>query len=597
VVLAAVAALALAHALAIAPHYVVGSFDDDGHYLALARALAHGKGFVDTSMPGSPVEGLYPPGYPALLVPLVWLGGAMWLLRGLSLVLFLACIPLLDRLLRDHDMPEPVRVAALVLFALNPVAATFGTEVMPESAFLVVLLLVLIALPRWERQRRTLSAAGLVVMLGAPMLVALKIAGVPMLLAVGGWLLLRRQWRKLVATVAGAAVLLAPVLAVRLLGGSIAGARYSSDYAQTGPISRAIPRGLGGYLQHAIPDSLVPVGPFDFAGHGPLATAFGAFLRYSALPIALVGWWAWLRRRLDVTVLLIPLYLVETVPFPFVNERRAILILPLVVGWYALGWWQVVGVLRRGTQQRTVALALPAVLALPVLGAQFSRDYLLRNGQTTPAARGSGYVSALHEVTPRGWSIATSYQWTIALWTGRTATNFAHFTYHCPPGGAGNVALLHRELRQRHVATVLSFTSKWPGELDNVCVRDALARAPWAVPVYTGSDVSTVFVLLGPGTPRAGEVVAVHAGAPATAVTALPRSETVREVSVELTTRAPHALLQLHTAGGWVTVAHDVAGLLHATFSTPLAADSVRVVGAAPGSQRELTVLADGGSS
>ena len=53
---------------------------------------------------------------------------------------------------------------------------------------------------------------------------------------------------------------------------------------------------------------------------------------------------------------------------------------------------------------------------------QLPRDYLLNHGESTPAARGSGYVAALRELNPPGWNIEAGYQWTIADLTGRTAT-------------------------------------------------------------------------------------------------------------------------------------------------------------------------------
>src|SRR3954449_7622643 len=221
--------LAAVHVGLVAGHYVVGSFDDDGHYLALAKAFADGKGYVDTSMPGSPVESLYPPGYPLLITPLVWLfGSAVWPLRLLSAIAFLGCFPLLDRLLRRHPVPTGVRMATLVLFALNPTIATFGSEVMPETVFLLVLLAVLLALPRWEEEARVLSWSGVVVAVGAPYLFLLKTAGLPMLAGVLVWLLLRRRWRRVAVTAAVSAVMLAPLVLARLASaGPVVGTRYA----------------------------------------------------------------------------------------------------------------------------------------------------------------------------------------------------------------------------------------------------------------------------------------------------------------------------------------------------------------------------------
>src|ERR1035441_7767364 len=66
-------ALQLAHTVAVAPTYHVGSFDDDGNYLMAAHVLASG-GWLTTVMPsGATVVANYLPGYPLLLVPVIWL--------------------------------------------------------------------------------------------------------------------------------------------------------------------------------------------------------------------------------------------------------------------------------------------------------------------------------------------------------------------------------------------------------------------------------------------------------------------------------------------------------------------------------------------
>ena len=601
-VLAAVA-LAAVHVALVAGHYVVGSFDDDGHYLALAKAFIHGKGYVDTSAPGSPVETLYPPGYPLLIAPLVWLfGGAVWPLRVLSALAFLGCIPLLDRMLRRHPVPDGVRVATLFVFALNPTMATFGSEVMPETVFLLVLLAVLLALPRWEQESRTLSRSGVVVAVGTPYLLLLKAAGLPMLAGVLLWLLLRRRWRQLVATVFGSVVLLAPLVLVRMASGPVVGARYTDAYGLAGPLPHAVWNGVRLYVTYAIPATLVPTGGAGLHGHSVAFDALLWVVRYSAALLVLVGWISWVRRRLDVSLLIVPLYLAETVPFPYINQRRLILVLPLVVAWYVLGWDRVIVACRRWSRGRVrgamrYAAVVPIALIVPVLVWQLPRHYLLLRGESTPAARGSGYVAALRELTPKGWSIAAGYRWTIADLTGRTATNVAHFTTACPQGRPADLQKLHHTLTDEHAATLLDAWVKWPHNMDSTCLLDAMSAAPWAVPAYHGSDESTVFVLLGPGSPRANLHVALDLPTLSSAEQALPSHTVVRELS--LVADGPPPQIQLRIGPDrWVTVhttSTSVAPrLIHASLPRGVPADAVRFVASGPGPRvRDLLVLAE----
>ena len=79
----------------VAPRYHVGSFDDDASYIMAAKALLAGRGLTDHLPSGAVMVGLYPPGYSALLVPLLWVFGDGYLsLRVLSVACFAALFPL-----------------------------------------------------------------------------------------------------------------------------------------------------------------------------------------------------------------------------------------------------------------------------------------------------------------------------------------------------------------------------------------------------------------------------------------------------------------------------------------------------------------------
>jgi len=318
-----------------------------------------------------------------------------------------------------------------------------------------------------------------------------------------------------------------------------------------------------------------------------------------------VGWWAWLRRRLDVSILIVPLYLIETLPYFFINERRVILVLPWVVAWYVLGWATVIQAVRRWRPVAHRTWAPPAVTAVPtmaivaLLSWQLPRDYLLQLGESTPAARGSGYVAALHELTPPNWSIAAGYRWTIADLTHRTASNVAHFSFPCPAYNVpGDPDALHTLLNREHVATVLDAAVKWPNHMDQWCMQVTLLAAPWAVPVYNGTDQSTVFVLLGPDTPRAGLTVAAAVSSPTTSTTGWQHVARVREISVEAARATAGTTLELRQPDGrWrsipTTVSSGSPALLHAQLTQPVLATAVRVVGTGAAPLQDLVVLAD----
>src|SRR6266568_1266608 len=212
--------LGLAHALAVAPHYHFGSFDDDASYVLVAKALAAGVGLTGTISSGHPLVGAYPPGFAALLAPVALLApGVVLLYRFVPLAAFTAIFPLTWRWLGNHGVQDSVRLAVLLLVALSPVAATFATMVMPETVFVVAFLLLLLVAERWEHHVGVVCRAGAGTVLLAGSLLWLKEAAAGMVLGLTGWLVLRSAWRKALLTVTGSALLMGPVVIARAIVG------------------------------------------------------------------------------------------------------------------------------------------------------------------------------------------------------------------------------------------------------------------------------------------------------------------------------------------------------------------------------------------
>ena len=120
------------------------------NYLMAAHVLASG-GWLSTVMPsGATVVANYLPGYPLLLVPVIWLfGSALWAPRVLSGLFVGALYPLLWAWMRRRGLGPWARTAVLALLAINIVLATYSTMVMAEAPFLVVFVLSLFAVDRW----------------------------------------------------------------------------------------------------------------------------------------------------------------------------------------------------------------------------------------------------------------------------------------------------------------------------------------------------------------------------------------------------------------------------------------------------------------
>ena len=311
-------------------HYAVGSFDDDASYLMTARALAHGTPLTGTLPIGYPVVATYPPGFALLLAPLAAVAGpATWPYQALVLPCFLALFPLTHLWLRRAGAPRWLAAGVLLLLALSPLAATFATMVMAEAPFLVVLLGAFLAAQRWAGQDRALTAGR-----GGH-----GAAGRgPALAQAGG----HRAGRgpRAVAAAAGPVAPggragrrggpgVAPVLVLRAAAGAaLAGARYSSEIGGFGGLG-VVPDGWAQYLCVALPDTVLPL--VDVPRYVFVAVAW-------TVPVFVVlGIGAALRRRSGPATVATLVYLAETLLYPYINERRLILVLPVVLAWYVAG--------------------------------------------------------------------------------------------------------------------------------------------------------------------------------------------------------------------------------------------------------------------
>lgn len=513
---AAVVAVGVIHALVVSVRYHVGSFDDDSSYVMGARAIASGHGITSRLAGGYPLVGVYPPGYPALLSPLaaIW-PSSVEPFRVFSLVLFVAIFPLTWVYLRRRRVPEPVCLGVLALLALNPVLTTYATMVMAEVPFIVLFLLLLLVVERWEREPQAFTWAGAGTVVLAAALFWVKEAGIGLVVGLVAWLLLRRLWRKAVATAIAPALLIAPLLLMRTLAhANLIGSRYSKDL---GPVHGSLPSRLvslapaaaWSYVTQAVPRSILPSGMGVLQEHGVFSLFSALFLMVSwiSAPLIIVGFVVWWRRHADAACLMVPMYLAETLVYPYTNERRVILILPVIIAWFALGAVEVVAALRRrtrslsGTVMPRLGVGLPvfvAVVALVSLFGQFPRDYLFDLWGTSSSPGGSGYMAILrHLGTPQS-VLETDYLWSSALYTGHQTRNGAYEAL-CTPAAVADA------IRADDGGYLLTSSLNGGGHVDDDCILPVVVGLPGAVRLYRSDrDRASVFELVGPGTGNPG---------------------------------------------------------------------------------------------
>ena len=578
--------IGLIHVALVAGRYHFGSFDDDASYVLTAQALLAGQGVSGHLTSGQSVVGLYPPGYSALIAPLVWLWPHTAVpLRLFSVACFTALFPLTWIWLGRHGVGPRSRSAALTVMALGPPVATFASMVMAEAPFLVVLMVLLLAVDAWTASGRLVGRYGVAAVVSAAALIWLKQAGIGLVAGLVLWLLLapavgRRRGRALVMA-GGVLVTLLPVVVARLAASvPLAGARYSEELGGyytgglAGRLVHVLPSSTLHLLSTAIPATLVPyLEPLPITGSWP---DLWKVLSWHVTVLVVVGAAVWARRHRDAAVPMVVVYLLESVLWPYVNERRAILVLPLLVGWYVTGgvaaarWaWPRIGAVAPRARVIVVAItvtAVAAVVAAPLV-AQAPRDYLYGWNQSSSRPAGSRYVSVLGRLGHPSDVVETDYQSTIALLTGH-ATNWSAFL--ATATGLCFLPGVQAELAADRAGYVVLGDVNKPGLIDSPCLSGLLPTVPWAVPIlHTSRDTASVYELVGPGTGHPGLTDVLASATPsllasgygtATARWLLPRPELVSQVSVgeaaALAGPTTSVRMEVEDPGGrWVTLA------------------------------------------
>lgn len=657
-ILAVALIVAAAHVAAVWSSYHPLSFYDDAHYLLLARNLGDGIGLVDTSKLGNPADTVYPPGYPLLLAPLtIVFGDALNPLRLLSLICFLSVLVLTAFWLRERGERRLVVVGGtLLVLALNPMGATYGSMIMAEMPFLLALMGALVAALRWERQERAATLWGVATIVALTAAIYIKSAGLLLLPGVVLYFAGRRRWTHALACLAGPIALYAPLLLRNaLVGAPLEGEAYGSQISvlRGGPdlVLREAWHAIERYARSAFGYAIVDSRPF--AGGGPIVGTLLDLLRLAALPLVAFGAFLAGRRRLDPSLVAVPIYLLGTLAYPYTNERRLILVLPIIVYWAVGG---LAGICRLAIELSTrrfadrpgrrlrrlepafTGLLVAAVLVVPV-APQFGRDYrfladdAVLDPLSTPALailRAAGRpevpvaarsVYAAHLVTGHKTVRLPGCQEPASLWKrfGALGAGFAAIgDYRRPPGAIDDPCQVHTMNGQPNRYVVLYRDSAeptvtyqlvgpgspFPRLADAMAGRRLVARVGraeqrTAAPLVP-SDPAPPYLILEPRQGRgsaaarfpAGEVVQLSVAAAGT-----PGA-------------APESIdVALHTSEGWRLVSRvegenvgpvgerpppdEALPFLLVKLSPPVRADGVRITfeGSGPFEVRDLHVL------
>jgi hypothetical protein len=376
-------ALAIMAVYVLRLNAVVGLMVDDAWYVVLAKALSDGAGFRLISSATTPIQPLYPPGFPAILSLVFRLDPEfprnVWLLKGVSIAAMMGVGVLTYAYLHEcRKMSKELAGSAAIAITLTPAFVFLATStVMSECVFALFQLAAIFVLHRsgdasTDRAGRNLAVLAAVLAAGAMLI---RSAAVAIIVAGLIWFLKERLWRR-AAWFCAAAVLFvlpwmlysrvnAPTSAQRSAhGGAVAYAyldQLSMRWAGAPLLGRItaselperistnftdiFTRSVGGILAPTMfrdtsesgeeVVSLVPKTGFAVPGMGTLRETMIVSAVLST--IAFIGFVSAVRERLTVAEVFIPIALGIVVLWPFWSFRFIVPLTPLLLFYFTKG--------------------------------------------------------------------------------------------------------------------------------------------------------------------------------------------------------------------------------------------------------------------
>lgn len=323
---------------------------DNAGYVALAHGLLDGAGYTDVFDPEGLPHTKYPPLFPALLSAMIAAGATSWAALKWSALLPTIATVLLTFLWAERRIGRLPALGVASLVAASSAFVYYAHWVLSDPLFIALTMGALYAFSRSGAAparatvqadstargpvddvpgtRTSLSLGVGVVCTGLAYFT--RSAGLPLVVAVLGWLALRREWRSLAAS--GASLGL-PMLLWALRGRGEGVAQYGTEFWMVNPyepglgtigvlglVPRALENGEAYLLQH-LPGGVVGAG-------GPALPWIGVGLAVAAL----AGWIVSVREEVGVTELFLPLYcgLVLLWPAVWGGDRFALPLFPVV---------------------------------------------------------------------------------------------------------------------------------------------------------------------------------------------------------------------------------------------------------------------------
>lgn len=327
------ALVGLIHLGILIPFFITAAHTggDNAGYLSLANTLLEEGRYVEAWDPGLPPHTKYPPVYPLLLAGAILLGAKSWTtFKALSLVAVLGTV-LLSVAWSRRRLGTAAALGVALILAFSEAFLWASSWILSEPLFLVLTLGAVVALDREEGVALPSTPWLVAGMVLATLALFTRTAGLPLVAAVGLWLLLRRAWAPAGVFAALSGI---PLLFWTLRGRGLREEGYLSEFWLIDPYTpEAGTVGLGGLLSRAWENLLLYGGTYIPGGLVGGAGGWVALLGVALLLLALVGWLRAVRKGVGPVELFVPLYTLLILLWPAVwsGDRFALPLYPFIL--------------------------------------------------------------------------------------------------------------------------------------------------------------------------------------------------------------------------------------------------------------------------
>ena len=306
---------------------------DNSGYVSLAHGLLTTGTYTDVFDPEGLPHTKYPPVYPALLAVLIGLGARTWVALKMTAVVPTVLAVALTFLWSERRIGTLGAGAVAVVLALSSGFVYYSHWILSDPLFVMLTVGALYCLARAdealvkEKPATTWLVAGVV---AVGLAYFTRSAGLPLVVALLGWLALRRRWRTLGASFIGLGL---PMAAWWLRGRGEGVGQYAAEFWMVDPYDPAAGTigvlDLPGRVLENLLSYVLQHGPAGVVGQGgPSLPQIGVVLTIAAV----AGWLLAMQRRVGPADLFFPLYVGLILLWPAVwgGDRFALPLYPLV---------------------------------------------------------------------------------------------------------------------------------------------------------------------------------------------------------------------------------------------------------------------------